>query len=105
MTPREKFQKDKVAVSRHANLVDDPFVEDTFELALSEMVWRQPPGAMPDGVRQSDRLHGAKEFIRIWRGLSSSKMDDEVSSEERRLMFGGGLQPEDDEIPKFKPKK
>lgn len=104
MTPREKFQRDKQAVKSHAALVDDQFTESTFDVALAEMLWRQPSSApVPDALRQSERLHGAKEFIRIWRGLSDAKKETGDDSE-RAAMYAGGLQPEDDELPR-KPRK
>lgn len=106
MTPREKFQRDAQAVKSHASIVEDAFTESTFEVALAEMLWRQPSTSpMPESLRQSDRLHGAKEFIRIWRGLSDTKKQTEQDDSERSKMYAGGLEPEDDEFAPHRPKK
>lgn len=106
--PRDKFRRDKQARRSHSTLTEDAFVESTFEVALAEMVWRQGDVPMPDGVRQNDRLQGAKEFIKIWRGLSSADKDSQ-DSDDRDKMFGGGLETEEDELhpatPKPKPQK
>lgn len=88
-------------------MVDDLFVESTFEVALAEMLWRQRDVAMPEGIRQNDKLQGAMEFIRIWRGLSDDKKkESDAQSDDRAKMYAGGLEPDDDEdTPKLKPKK
>lgn len=81
MTPRETFQKDRKAVSQHADLVDNVFLESTLDTALFEMLWRQEECAMPDACRANDRLMGAKEFLNIWRSLSDKEKKTEPKDE------------------------
>ena len=87
MTPRALFQTRKADVSRHADLADDSFVNNTLEIALSEMVWTQQDVPMPEACRQNDRIEGAKRFVEIWRNLSKKTVAAYAKDE-------GALEPE-----------
>lgn len=71
MTPRETFQQDKGELRQHEDLADNTFLSHTFDVALLEMLWRQESTApIQNGIRFSERLQGAKEFLEIWKLLS-----------------------------------
>lgn len=89
MTPRERFRENKAAVKQHADMADDAFLDSTLEVALSEMLWRQNSAApISDGIRQAERMQGAKEFLTIWRGLSGKQRAIPTAQDD------GGLLPD-----------
>jgi len=66
----KEFQKDSIRVNNHANLADDSFLNETFDVALLEMLRRGKDGKGPDALTQQYKQQGAMEFLSIWRSLS-----------------------------------
>lgn len=75
-SPKSEFLKDSVKVKNHSLLVDNPVLQDSIAIALSEMQRRAAQNTPPENFNACAashlRLLGAQDFLDILLNLAES---------------------------------